>query len=677
MMKDDQNSRHTDHWLTQKETVLVALVTVSMAAIFIMVLFLAYRVIKRKQKLSLSAVDGMETGNINSAVDFNDLKLLELIGRGRYGAVFRGTLNGCCVAVKVFSSANGQNFLNECSIYSLPLLRQHDNIARFLSADERTTADGRAEFFILMDFYHHGNLSRYLTVHTVDWLTCCRMTHGVTRGLSFLHSELNRGDQYKPAVAHRDLTSRNVLVRADLSCVLADFGLSMKLTGTRSSHSGDEDTMTISDVGTVRYMAPEVLGGALNLRDCESALKQVDVYALGLLFWESFRRCSDLFPGEDVPEYQLAFQAEVGNHPSFEDMQSLVVRQKFRPRFPDCWKEESLALRSLIETMEDCWDQDSEARLTAQCAEERLVELALLTPQTLLHNYTALHNHRNLSHGWTSQFGSASSYIADLQVGVVRSLQGDSQSAPVVITSSGGVEGVKNRNCITSKRQQEQGPVCSRSLKLDSVLCTVSESQLTGGAASSVPACLQLTQEDLEASKLDPEQVQKNLREGSDENLMEHSQKQFCSEPRTSSLLDPHTLNWTQGGPESSSSVQNLPLRPTCLHLNPKHTETSSVSSRQKPGTLRQVETGVAKMNTLTVGPPAEPHLVTTVTKMRSSAAAGTDVHSVCRTHRPTLVTSRTTGGGRTNPAGPQEEEEEEAGLRGGGGGADLHLNLL
>ncbi|XP_013883952.1 bone morphogenetic protein receptor type-2 isoform X3 [Austrofundulus limnaeus] len=94
---------------------------------------------------------------------------------------------------------------------------------------------------------------------------------------------------------------------------------------------------------------------------------------------------------------------------------------------------------------------------------------------------------------------------------------------------------------------------------------------------------------------------------------------------------------------------------------------------------MRQVETGVAKMNTLTVGPPAEPHLVTTVTKMRSSAAAGTDVHSVCRTHRPTLETSRTTGGGRTNPAGPQEEEEEEeeAGLRGGGGGADLHLNLL
>lgn len=47
----------------------------------------------------------------------------------------------------------------------------------------------------------------------------------------------------------------------------------------------------------MRYMAPEVLGGAVNLRDCEAALKQVDVYALGLLYWESFRRCSHLFPG--------------------------------------------------------------------------------------------------------------------------------------------------------------------------------------------------------------------------------------------------------------------------------------------------------------------------------------------------------------------------------------------
>lgn len=78
---------------------------------------------------------------------------LQLIGRGRYGTVFRGLLGDRCVAVKLFSSANRQTFANERSIYSLPLLQQHTNVARFLSAEQRTTTDGRPEFLIVMDFY--------------------------------------------------------------------------------------------------------------------------------------------------------------------------------------------------------------------------------------------------------------------------------------------------------------------------------------------------------------------------------------------------------------------------------------------------------------------------------------------------------------------------------------------
>ena len=50
-------------------------------------------------------------------------------------------------------------------------------------------------------------------------------------------------------------------------------------------------------VGTLRYMAPEVLEGAVNLRDCASSLKQIDVYALGLVLWEVASRCHDLYQG--------------------------------------------------------------------------------------------------------------------------------------------------------------------------------------------------------------------------------------------------------------------------------------------------------------------------------------------------------------------------------------------
>ncbi|XP_054871277.1 bone morphogenetic protein receptor type-2-like [Amphiprion ocellaris] len=670
MMKPDvHDDGLTDHQLTPEETALVALVTVAIAAILIVVLFLGYRMMKRKRKHNLSAEDVTEAGSSQSAVDLENLKLMELIGRGRYGAVYRGTLKERCIAVKLFSSANRQNYANERSIYGLPLLQQHDNIARFLTANENTTADGRPEFLILMEFYPHGCLSRYLSVHTVDWSTCCRMTHGVTRGLAFLHTELYRADQYKPAVAHRDLTSRNVLVRADLSCVLADFGLSMRLTGSRACRHGDDDTMTISEVGTVRYMSPEVLGGALNLRDCESALKQVDVYALGLMYWESFRRCSDLFPGEAVPDYQLAFQAELGNHPSFEDMQVLVVQEKQRPRFPEAWKENSVALRSLKETMEDCWDQDAEARLTAQCAEERLAEL------TLLSTHTSVQNHRNLSHGrWPPQVGSASPYIEDLQVGMVKNLQGDGHPTSLIkMTTSGAEVTEKNRN---HERQQTRPSDVS-------VICSAAKSQHNGGAGPSVPVCLQLTEKDLEATKLDPKEVVKNLRETSDENLMEHSQKNFgCDPVQTSSLLYHQLLHRSEAEPgvfmdPPPASIhhlpkqQNLPQRPTSLHLLPKAKDSSSTSSRQKLGKFksnhRQVETGVAKMNTVMVAAAAEPHLVTTVTNStRGSAATGKDVHAVPAVASgysvgvSALVTNGMMGGGWTNPAGPQVEDEDQ-----------------
>ena len=48
-------------------------------------------------------------------------------------------------------------------------------------------------------------------------------------------------------------------------------------------------------VGTLRYMAPEVLDGAVNLHDLQSALKQIDAYALALVVWEIAMRCTDLF----------------------------------------------------------------------------------------------------------------------------------------------------------------------------------------------------------------------------------------------------------------------------------------------------------------------------------------------------------------------------------------------
>ena len=42
--------------------------------------------------------------------------------------------------------------------------------------------------------------------------------------------------------------------------------------------------------------------------------------------------------GLPTPDYRLPFEAEVGAHPTFEEMQVAVSRNKLRPSFPDMWK---------------------------------------------------------------------------------------------------------------------------------------------------------------------------------------------------------------------------------------------------------------------------------------------------------------------------------------------------
>ncbi|XP_057191230.1 bone morphogenetic protein receptor type-2 isoform X2 [Triplophysa rosa] len=704
--------------LHRDEAIFIALASVSIVAVLIVALFFGYRMMIGECKQGLHNLDMIEAAPSEPSLDLDSLKLLELIGRGRYGSVYKGSLDERPVAVKVFTYANRQNFVNERSIYRIPLL-EHENIARFIVGDERLTADGRMEYLLVMEYYPHGSLCRYLSLHTLDWVSCCRLAHSLTRGLAYLHTELLRGDVYKPAVSHRDLNSRNVLVKNDGMCVISDFGLSMKLTGNRLVRPGEEDNAAISEVGTIRYMAPEVLEGAVNLRDCESALKQVDMYAIGLIYWETFMRCTDLFPGETVPEYQMAFQAEAGNHPSFEDMQVLVSREKQRPKFPEAWKENSLAVRSLKETMEDCWDQDAEARLTAQCAEERMAELLLIWERnkpvspTINPMSTALQNERNLTHSRRApKMGSypdysSSSYIEDHE-GMVKNLQGDVSTSGTSSLGGMGVSGInsgmpvpgeKNRNSINYERQQAQARLPSpetsgaslstttttTGLTPSTVMTTISESGHSEdtGAGGSMPVCLQLTEEDLETTKLDPKEVDKNLKESSDENLMEHSQKQFSApdplSSGSSSLLYPLIKLATEvtGGSGAGGQAdfgmgsngmgdaptamyplpkqQNLPKRPTSLPLNTKNPARESTSTRLKFGkhksNLKQVEMGVAKMNTVVA---VEPHLVT-VTNNGPSIRSSVGV----------VVVNGYGGGngagsieafGNTNPTGPQDD---------------------
>lgn len=229
------------------------------------------------------------------------------------------------------------------------------------------------------------NLHEYLRDNIINFSIYSRMAISIARGLSHLHTKIQKADMVKMCICHRDLNSRNILVKPDLSCCLCDFGFAMKVNGSHYVHQGEmilAETKSIYEVGTLRYMAPEILEGAVNLRDCETSLKQIDVYSLGLVLWELCMRCHDYYPPEMMtPPYKAPYEAEIGVHPSFDQMRSLVLQHKARPMFPPFWGGGPAAHASQ-EICEDLWDHDPDARLTSLCVEERLIEIASLKPRS-------------------------------------------------------------------------------------------------------------------------------------------------------------------------------------------------------------------------------------------------------------------------------------------------------
>ncbi|XP_020801526.1 bone morphogenetic protein receptor type-2 [Drosophila serrata] len=353
---------------------------------------------KEKSEPEESPLAPSGPGYSSNLRNVDNMNLIGMLGSGKYGTVMKGLLHDQEVAVKIYPEEHHQYYVNERNIYALPLM-DCPALLSYFGYDERCTMDGRMEYQLVLSLAPLGCLQDWLIANTMTFSQCCGMLRSITRGISHLHTELRLGDQHKPCVAHRDINTRNVLVQGDLSCCIADFGFALKVFGSKYEYKGEvamAETKSINEVGTLRYMAPELLEGAVNLRDCETSLKQMDVYALGLVLWEVATRCSDFYaPGQTTPPYKAPYEQEVGSHPSFDQMQALVVRHKARPLFPAGWGGGSAA-KVVRDTCEDCWDHDADARLTSLCAEERMQEMSGLRPRAQAQPASPLLNTNNL-----------------------------------------------------------------------------------------------------------------------------------------------------------------------------------------------------------------------------------------------------------------------------------------
>ncbi|KAK5872223.1 hypothetical protein PBY51_012943 [Eleginops maclovinus] len=307
-----------------------------------------------------------------SEIDFADIELQQIMGRGHFATVWKGKYKGSMVAVKVFPAGWKHTFAAEKEVYELPLMK-HAGIVNFLGSGRKPD---EGSWLIVMQLAEYGSLSSYLCKHTTNWMLSVKLCQSLSQGISYLHSDLHRHDLHKPSVAHRDFSSSNVLVRADGSCVLCDFGCSTILRFCSGHHQWQTHSTNMEGhtlLGTLRYMPPEILEGSVNLRN-SWCLLQGDIYGLALLLWEIWMRCSDLFEGGIAPQHQLPYELELGANGTLESLIQYVFHMDKRPSIPEHW--ERLPQGSVLqELLTDCWDCDPDARLTAQCVVDRLMTL--------------------------------------------------------------------------------------------------------------------------------------------------------------------------------------------------------------------------------------------------------------------------------------------------------------
>ncbi|XP_015589535.1 bone morphogenetic protein receptor type-1B isoform X2 [Cephus cinctus] len=284
------------------------------------------------------------------------LTLFECIGKGRYGEVWMAKWRADKVAVKIFLTSEESAWFKEIEIYNTVLMI-HENILGCIAADIQGTGTW-TQMLLITDYHENGSLFEYLQAKILDKTALLKICLSMAAGIAYLHTEIF-GTPGKPALAHRDIKSKNILIKRNGECAIADFGLAVRF----SSKSGTIDAVSDIRVGTRRYMAPEVLDQTLDVTSF-NAFKMADVYSMGLVLWEACRRCTTDFRTSVVDFYSLPYQDVVPSNPSFEDMKLVVCVKRLRPPMPTRWESDTV-LYSLRQTILECWHQVPGVRLTA------------------------------------------------------------------------------------------------------------------------------------------------------------------------------------------------------------------------------------------------------------------------------------------------------------------------
>ena len=202
------------------------------------------------------------------AAQFPQLEILEVIGQGGMGVVYRAKQRKLdrVVALKILTpgAAKDPAFAERFHREARALARlNHPNILTVYDFGE---ADGL--FYLVMEYVDGADLRHVLQQGRLSPAEALRIVPVVCDALQYAHAS---------GVVHRDIKPGNILLDREGRVKIADFGIA-KLAGTSTA----DVTLTQSkqSMGTPHYMAPE------QVESPQTVDHRADIYSLGVVFYE-------------------------------------------------------------------------------------------------------------------------------------------------------------------------------------------------------------------------------------------------------------------------------------------------------------------------------------------------------------------------------------------------------
>jgi TolB-like protein/Tfp pilus assembly protein PilF/predicted Ser/Thr protein kinase len=232
----------------------------------------------------------VELGSSPMLMDFGDYELLEQIGRGGQGVVFRArqkSLNRI-VALKVIGLGHWatEAHLKRFRLEAEAAARlEHPGIVPIHEVGER---DGSCYFS--MKLVEGGQLDEVIKREPMPIRRAVELIAKVARTVHYAHEH---------GILHRDIKPGNILLDGKGEPHLTDFGLA-RLVETESTV-----TRTMEVLGTPSYMAPEQAVG-----NNASVGKATDVYGLGAVLYQLLTRHPPFAGGTTFETIRLVLDSE-------------------------------------------------------------------------------------------------------------------------------------------------------------------------------------------------------------------------------------------------------------------------------------------------------------------------------------------------------------------------------